>query len=430
MKKYHIILLLVISALFASNANAIVVQKIHLKNGSILNGYIDKQEVNGQLSISTDNALIYAKSDSVNSVKITHEQMYSESELNEAWIQWATENEAFLVQNDVKKLTLSDITISDGKNERHYSKVRIIEKGTITKFLEITPNKYTCKWTDVEKVSAEKRSKTELSGMNRTYQLRNGSAYNGEYAEETDSTLSLYLNDGSVMTLKTNDVIKYTFSPINPNQSLFEQTPLVDVVESNSSIIEGVIVEQSYVSNNDSVNYIIVQQENGTRQEIKIADINSTSKKINPSFNPLTDILLKSGEVVINRNPVEFFDVTENGNYLLLEKFVADSLKKNMEFTFSDSVNAQLIVECNISNNGSNVQQIKLVKMTPIQMKKKMTFYGFSFKDLVSTVYSPSKVETSVNKTTKIVYQINASGYYALYDPISNKAIPIKIIKN
>lgn len=426
MKKYHIILLFVISALFASNANAIVVQKIHLKNGSVLYGFIERQDVNGQLNISTDNAIICAKSDSVT---ITREQMYSESELEEAWIEWATENDAFQIQNDVKKLALCDISIREGKNERHYTRVRIIEKGAITKFLEITPNKHICKWSDVDKVCADKRSKTELSGVNRTYQLKNGSAYSGEYAEETDSTLSLYLNDGSVMTFKTNDVIKYTFSPINPNQSLFEQTSLVDVVESNSTI-EGVIVEQSYTSHNDSVNYIIVQQENGTRQEIKIADINSTSKKINPSFNPLTDILLKSGEVVINRNPVEFFDVTENGNYLLLEKFVADSLKKNMEFTFSDSVNAQLIVECNISNNGSNVQQIKLVKMTPIQMKKKMTFYGFSFKDLVSTVYSPSKVETSVNKTTKIVYQINASGYYALYDPISNKAIPIKIIKN
>ena len=351
--------------------------------------------------------------------------MYSESELNEAWIQWATENEAFLVQNDVKKLALSDITISDGKNERHYSKVRIIEKGTITKFLEITPNKYTCKWTDVEKVCAEKRSKTELSGMNRTYQLRNGSAYNGEYAEETDSTLSLYLNDGSVMTLKTNDVIKYTFSPINPNQSLFEQTSLVDVVESNSTI-EGIIVEQSYTSHNDSVNYIVVQQDNGTRQEIKIADIKSTSKKLNPSYKPLTDILLSPNEFVVNRKSVEFFDVTEHGDYLLLEKFVADSLKKDMEFTSS----TQIIVECNMENDVHKVQQIKLVKMKPIQLKKKTTLYGFSYKDLVSSVYSPSNVETSVNKTTKIVYQIKESGYYALYDPIGNKAIPIKIIKN
>ena len=218
MKRYHIILLFVISALFASNANAIVVQKIHLKNGSVLYGFIERQDVNGQLNISTDNAIICAKSDSVT---ITREQMYSESELEEAWIEWATENDAFQIQNDVKKLALCDISIREGKNERHYTRVRIIEKGAITKFLEITPNKHICKWSDVDKVCADKRSKTELSGVNRTYQLKNGSAYSGEYAEETDSTLSLYLNDGSVMTFKTNDVIKYTFSPINPNQSLF-----------------------------------------------------------------------------------------------------------------------------------------------------------------------------------------------------------------
>ena len=300
-----------------------------------------------------------------------------------------------------------------------------MEKGAITKFLEITPNKHICKWSDVEKVSADKRSKTELSGVNRTYQLKNGSAYSGEYAEETDSTLSLYLNDGSVMTFKTNDVIKYTFTPINPNQSLFEQTSLVDVVESNSTI-EGIIVEQSYTSYNDSVNYIVVQQDNGTRQEIKIADIKSTSKKLNPSYKPLTDILLSPNEFVVNRKSVEFFDVTEHGDYLLLEKFVADSLKKDMEFTSS----TQIIVECNMENDVHKVQQIKLVKMKPIQLKKKTTLYGFSYKDLVSSVYSPSNVETSVNKTTKIVYQIKESGYYALYDSNGKKAITIKIIKN
>ena len=135
MKKYHIILLFVISALFASNANAIVVQKIHLKNGSVLYGFIERQDVNGQLNISTDNAIICAKSDSVT---ITREQMYSESELEEAWIEWATENDAFQIQNDVKKLALCDISIREGKNERHYTRVRIIEKGAITKFLEIT----------------------------------------------------------------------------------------------------------------------------------------------------------------------------------------------------------------------------------------------------------------------------------------------------
>ena len=422
MKRYHIILLFVISALFASNANAIVVQKVHLKDGSVLYGYIEKQDVNGQLNISTDNAIICAKSDSVT---ITREQMYSESELEEAWIEWATENDAFQIQSDVKKLALCDISIREGKNKRHYTRVRIMEKGAITKFLEITPNKHICKWSDVDKVCADKRSKTELSGVNRTYQLKNGSAYSGEYAEETDSTLSLYLNDGSVMTFKTNDVIKYTFSPINPNQSLFEQTSLVDVVESNSTI-EGIIVEQSYTSHNDSVNYIVVQQDNGTRQEIKIADIKSTSKKLNPSYKPLTDILLSPNEFVVNRKSVEFFDVTEHGDYLLLEKFVADSLKKDMEFTSS----TQIIVECNMENDVHKVQQIKLVKMKPIQLKKKTTLYGFSYKDLVSSVYSPFNVETSVNKTTKIVYQIKESGYYALYDSNGKKAITIKIIKN
>ena len=47
---------------FFSSANAVIVQKIYLKDGSILSGYIQKQDGNGNLTFRSDNAEICLKS--------------------------------------------------------------------------------------------------------------------------------------------------------------------------------------------------------------------------------------------------------------------------------------------------------------------------------------------------------------------------------
>ena len=58
MKKY--IILLLVSAISMA-AQAIVVQKVYLKNGSVLSGYIQKQDDNGLLTVATQEALICFK---------------------------------------------------------------------------------------------------------------------------------------------------------------------------------------------------------------------------------------------------------------------------------------------------------------------------------------------------------------------------------
>ena len=52
MKK--ILSLVTLALTFAGSAEAIIVQKIYLKDGSVLSGYIQKQESNGNLTFHTD----------------------------------------------------------------------------------------------------------------------------------------------------------------------------------------------------------------------------------------------------------------------------------------------------------------------------------------------------------------------------------------
>lgn len=54
----RILFLLVALCALGTEVKAIVVQKVYLKDGSVLNGYIQRQEGDGKLTIHTDYATI------------------------------------------------------------------------------------------------------------------------------------------------------------------------------------------------------------------------------------------------------------------------------------------------------------------------------------------------------------------------------------
>ena len=256
----------------AGSAEAVIVQKIYLKDGSVLSGYIQKQDDNGNLTIHSDVAEICLKS---SQATISNEKNYTEGELDKNWVEWAEKNEAFEGTGNQRTLYLADVT----SKSKTVAKVKIIERGELVRYLEMSPDIYTIPWKDVLAIKGEKRCKTALSGINRIFQLKSGMEFEGQYAEETDSLLTLYLNNGIRQSFKINDVIKYTFRPINPNQDIFAQSELLNIVKTkNGNETKGIIIEQNYTSAKDSENYFLVQQPSGAIQSIKVSDILETRK--------------------------------------------------------------------------------------------------------------------------------------------------------
>lgn len=414
MKKILFVFIALLSA--AISANAIIVQKIFLKDGSVLNGYIKHQDGMGKLTVHTDNAMICINN---GKATVSGEQAYPENSLSKEWIDWAEKNDEFQGVKGSRTLMLGSVIVNGAMKA---SRVKILESGATVKYLEMTPNSYVVDWKDVMSIKGDKRAKTALSGINRIYQLKNSETYEGQYAEETDSTLSLYLGNGSVRSFKINDVVKYTFKPINPNQTIFEQSPLIDVVRSKNGIYTGVIIEQNYSSNKDSENYVLISQQGGAIQSVKLADIIDTDKNENSQYDPKFDILLNPGELVVNRMPVEYVKVNEVNGTLVL-----DSLSHKVEITKDGSKPLPLEIECNFEN-GKNMDMLQLVKVTKVLVKKKPV-YQFTYKDLVNSVIHSTSVEKSVNNTTKATYRIDANGVYAIYNAQEKRAIPIIIKK-
>ena len=414
MKK--ILSLVAFALAFAGSAEAVIVQKIYLKDGSVLSGYIQKQDGNGNLTFHSDNAEICLKS---KDATISNEKNYSIKDLGKAWVDWAEKNEEFEGIGDNRTLFLADVT----SKTKSVARVKILERGEVVKYLEMTPNTYLIPWKEVVSIKGEPRSKTALSGINRIYQLKSGMEFEGQYAEENDSMLTLYLGNRVRQSFKINDVVKYTFRPINPNQDIFAQSELLDVVMSkNGAETKGIIIEQNYTSNKDAENYFLVQQQSGAIQSIKVSEIAETRKEENPKFDPKFDILLKEGDVVINRQEILMVDVKEKE-----ENLVLDSIGSKVVIAKDANNNTKVTAEYR-NAGGTNIETYQLVRVSKHTDKKgKETFYYFSYRDLVNATVRPVSLETSVNHTTKAEYIVGGQGIFALYDAKSKKAIPFTI---
>ena len=413
-----ILSILVLALSFAGAADAVVVQKIFLKNGSVLSGYIQRQDNNGNMFIRSDNAIICLKS---KDATISNEKNYNIKDLNKAWVDWAEKNDEFEGVGDNRTLLLADITTK----AKSVTKVRVLERGEVVKYLEMTPNTYQISWKDVINIKGEKRSKTALSGINRIYQLKSGMEFEGQYAEENDSVITLYLNNGVRQSFKIDDMVKCTFRPINPNQDIFAQSELLDIVKTrNGTETKGIIIERNYTSDKDSENYYLVQQQSGAIQSIKISDVLETRKEENPQYDPKFDILLKEGEVVINRQDVVLAKIKEEG-----DKIVFDSLNNKVVIAKDPNNNTKVTVEYR-NANGSNLETYQVVRVTKATEKRRretVSYYYFSYRDLVNATIRPVSLETSVNHTTKAEYIVGGEGVFALYDAQSRKAYPFTI---
>lgn len=430
-----------------------VIQHLYLKNGSVLNGYV-QQSGDGQLSFYSENATVIIDGAKVD---ITSRD-YEEKSLDEVWAKWANENDAYDRIGGKKTLTLNSLIFTgvsaevdsvaecgdevldsiyvDNKEEiakhkghsfsyflqqkRNITKVKVLEKGIKVKYLELSPNTYSLSWDDVAVIKTDRRPKNALSGIDCTYRLQSGESVEGQAADETKNTQSLYVKGGLVETFKVNDIVKYSYRPINPSQDIFEQSELLDVVHTtHNGVVRGIVIEQSYMSKKDFENYLLVKMESGETRKVNMSDFVSLRREKNPKYNPQFDVILDEGEVMVNRQKMNFVGVKE-----VNEQLVLDSVNCANPISLGKSNTTKLIVEYNIAGVGNNIEAFQLVKVKPIALKKKTQAEGFTYKDLANCVHAYS-VETSINGTTKAVYIVVGVGTYALYDSRNQRAIPV-----
>lgn len=400
---------LIISCIFAfaiiGMANAIVVQKVMLKNGSVLYGYIQQQDGTGKLVFHTDSAMI-----SINGSDVKMEQ-YNNGTCNIVFLP-----DSVLPPEESRGF---EYYLKDRRTK--VSNVKLLEKGAKVSYWDKSPNNYTITWDEIISIQSPRRCKTALSGINRICKMKNGQTFEGQYAGETEDLQKLFLSDGLVQSFKIDEVVKYTYNGINPNQDIFAQSELLDVVKTkNASEIKGVIIEQNYESSKDADNFFIIKTGDQASSKVSVSDILVVRKEENPKYSPKFDVILKEGEVMVNRKPATLVRINEKSDFLQL-----DSITGAVKVQKDSDGSTRIVVEYR-SNDSNNAEVYQLVKVKEQTIKKDVN-YGFTYKDLVNTTIRASKTETSVNRTTRAEYSVNDKGIYALYDAKGKKAIPLKV---
>jgi len=388
-----------------------------LKDGTELTGYISRQRPGENFTFTTSKATVLLPSKDVKSIVDSDVKITS---LSSEWKEWAEKNDAFDGVGNSRTLLLSDIITKNGSINR----VRVLEKGAKVRYLELSPNTYSLNWDTIEVVRADKRPKLMLSGVNRRYKLASGMEYEGQYVEEVPGqTMSLLRDNGVVEVFNTEDVMKDNRFKINPNQTLLEQSDLIDIVQlKNGGTHRGVIFERNYSDSDEITNdYLLIQLESGSTMSVNLADIVEYRKEKNPKYKPITDIVLEEGQAAINRNMVSLLPTKEMAGIVTVDM---DSLKLNI------SPSNPQIIFAEFQMDNAKAQQLKLIKIRKYYDKKaKSNYYGFTFEDMVKNAILPKSIETSVNGISKIEYVVPtyATGTYGVYDPLSNKIVIFKI---
>lgn len=106
----------------ALSVNATITQKVILKNGSELEGYISSQRPGENITFTTEKAVIIMPEDDVQSII---EHSINIKDLPKVWQEWGKENEAFIGLGDNRILVLNDIVTKNGVINR----VKILERG-------------------------------------------------------------------------------------------------------------------------------------------------------------------------------------------------------------------------------------------------------------------------------------------------------------
>lgn len=398
--------------------HAVVVQKFCMKNGSVYYGFIVKQNTEGNMTISADRSLISVPG---KQVKIQREYTKAEADLSKEWIQWARDNQAFVKEGGVSVLKLADVSVSDSTTTTQYKGVCLTEKGYHVTFLSMQPATHTIRWEEVSAIQADRRSKLDLSGINVRYDLSDGTNFEGQYAEETEASLSLYDQQGVKHTFAVDDVVKTRSYAINDKQDFFEQCPTIDHVKLRSGeTIEGYIVEQVYDGDNST---LTVKTKEGSQRKVKMSEVEENLRADNAEgYKPIKDFVVEKGLIFLNRHQASCRTMTEADNAVSI---VQDSIKQVVLELPRGANGAELAIELNDEYFASQ-PEMQLIKLTRVEGRKTAS-YQFTYKNLATQAIRPKSSECSVNGTRRLTYSLPSNGCYALFNAKNRKAFFIEV---
>lgn len=411
---FRIRLQLVIMILLGTSVNTFAqnIEQIYMKSGSVVEGYIAEQKPGKHITFQTTKATIVVNSDSLQNRIIERVPLET---LSKEWRDWAEQNNKY-TENDGKKQL--ELTTLEFKNSV-FPKVFLLEKGSLIKFIDLAPNKYTFKWGDMYRTIKNKRPENLFSGLKEILVLTDNTKITGQIIEQfPGKDLKIATDKGEVLSFKFSQVKQIKTERFNEKLDLWSQVQLLDKIEVKGEDTELI----GFISSRTLGKEIVFEFENGDKRTIPQNQVISYSKIPNDKYVAVYDKVLKEGEILLDGAPAYFVSLKTVGQYLVLGNIV--SLQK--------TVGETICLEANLDNVDTPITLVKAhvenVTVQDERKKREIPWPVITYQDLVQSHVAISR-ETTPLGNIKISFVVEELGDYVLYIQGKNEYIVINVIE-
>lgn len=327
--KYSIKIVILSSfSAFMCEAAAQNTEKVVLKNGSVLEGYLAEQRPGNCFTVHSTEAVVFANEDSL--INVNH-QVCNISDLSSAWQHWIERNHV----GDGQTITLSTLEFKNST----ISNIFIQERGITVKYVDLNERTYVFPWSMLSMTSKKLRDKNQRSGIVDELIMTDGRHFEGQVTDQTPGKgIKIILSNGMVQSFNYSDIAQIISKPYSDKLTLWQQSQLLDeVVLNNGEIVQGLIT-----CRNIGKDYSF-QLRNGQIRTISAKDVTIFRKLKNEEYKSAPERELAEGEVLINGDAKNayFFDLETTDSYVIL-----DTDKASMQMACGDTI----VVEANVGN--------------------------------------------------------------------------------
>lgn len=394
------------------------VEKVTLKNGSVLEGYLAEQRPGKDFTVQSTNAVVFASEDSL--LNVTQQQIEL-SMLPQAWTDWAIKNKLAEPDKDGQSINLSTLQFKHST----ISNVYVQERGITVKFVDMSNRSYVFPWSLLGMTTKNLRAENQFSGIVDELVMTNGKHFEGQVTDQTPGHgIKIISDDGTVQSFNYSDIVQIISKPLNPKMTIWEQSQLLDevVLKSTGETINGIIS-----SRNIGKDYTFVMK-NGKSRIVNSTDVAIFRKLKNEEYKSAQDRVMAEGEVVINGDAKNayFFNLENTETCVIL-----DQKQASMQLSCGDTI----VVEANIGNPlaGITIAKAQLKEIETLGAKGKIIKeqkYVVTLVDLLQsksigvrevTALGHVKFTLPITESGDYVMQIQGKdGYIVIFVPKDN----------
>jgi len=350
------------------------------------------------------------------------------------------------IRKVVEKIEYQTFSIVDKLEDP--SNVYLFKQGAYYSFVDVAMHEYTFDWSNVKRISRIARDPRLVSGLIDVIETKGGNVYRGIISEQVPGKMiTINLLDGhKEIVIKSSEIKKLAKEGMNPEQSIIEQSPLIEkIVLATGGSETGIVTEQVYVTaNNKDRTNLTILKEDGTSRLLTHANVIETRRFPNLHYKPVFDTNESKEAYQINSNWTFSFEETRLDDGIV---YVSDRAKVTEINLDELSPRGTLCMSFNIDDDTEDIRIISSSYFKKLEQKttsEKVQEYmasvmgltsvnstnfktkGFSLESFLQNGVEPIKIKKKVY-LKYITFKVDEIGEFIVYLPQTKQCVILKI---